>query len=179
MLAIRHALYSLLAHGPRRVLSEYRNAGPRAKGHRDLTITRIPIVALVMSDEDRKVLSHISDHEPVEIHFAESRVEAWDVLNRLNSPLILYDRDWPDAEWRTTVQTFAASPHRSCVILASRVADDYLWQELIRCGGYDLGRQTVSGRRCCPRTQIGFVLLEKRKGSGETIGGGECGCLSG
>ena len=138
MLAIRHALYSFLAHARRRVLSEHRNASPRAKDHSNLTIARIPIVALVMSDEDRKVLSHISDHEPVEIHFAESRVEAWDVLNRLNSPLILYDRDWPDAEWRTTVQTFAASPHRSCVILASRVADDYLWQELIRCGGYDL-----------------------------------------
>jgi DNA-binding NtrC family response regulator len=85
-----------------------------------------------------KVLSSIFHCEPIEIHFAESRVEAWDALNRLNSPLILYDRDWLDAEWRTTVQTFASSPHRSCVILASRVADDYLWQELIRCGGYDL-----------------------------------------
>ena len=138
MLRIRHVLRSFLPDVPSRVLSEHRNARPRAKEHSDLTISRIPIVALVMNDQDRKVLTDISHHEPVQIHFAESCVEARDALNRLNSPLILYDRDWPNAEWRTTVQTFASSPHRCCVILASRVADDYLWQELIRCGGYDL-----------------------------------------
>jgi DNA-binding NtrC family response regulator len=74
----------------------------------------------------------------VNIHFAESHADAWEAMNRWNSPVILYDRDWPNEEWRTAIQTFASSPRRSCVILASRVADDYLWQELIRCGGYDL-----------------------------------------
>jgi DNA-binding NtrC family response regulator len=138
MLAMWRALHSFLADAPKRVWADGRHARLSTKGARHGAPDRIAIVALVVSDHDRNVLSGISDREPVEIHFAESRVEAWDTLNRLNSPLILYDRDWPDAEWRTTVQTFASSPHRSCVILASRVADDNLWQELIRCGGYDL-----------------------------------------
>ena len=171
MLTIRHALYSFLAHAPRRVLSEHRNASRRAKDHSNLTITRIPIVALVMSDEDRKVLSHISDHEPVEIHFAESRVEAWDVLNRLNSPLILYDRDWPDAEWRTTVQTFAASPHRSCVILGLSGSGRLPLARAHTLRWIRPASQTVSGRRRGQGSQVGFVLLEKFKGCCNAIGG--------
>ena len=72
---------------------------------------RVSIVALVVSDHDREVLTRISAHEPVDIHFAESHVDAWEAMNRLSSPVILYDRDWPDAEWRTTVQALASSPH--------------------------------------------------------------------
>jgi len=99
---------------------------------------RISVVALVVSDEDRQVLTRVAQEERLEIHFPNSRVEAWDAMNRWNAPVILYDRDWPNAEWRTTVRTFAAAPQHSCVILACRVADDSLWQELIRYGGYDL-----------------------------------------
>lgn len=111
--------------------------GPR-QHEGDRKISRTPVIALAVSDHDREVLTGISKHEPWEMHFAESRVEAWDAMTRLSSPLVLYDRDWPDAEWRTSVQTFASSLQRPCVILTSRVADEYLWQELIRCGGHDL-----------------------------------------
>jgi FixJ family two-component response regulator len=36
------------------------------------------------------------------------------------------------------VESLAASTHGACVILMSGVADDYLFQELIRRGGYDI-----------------------------------------
>jgi DNA-binding NtrC family response regulator len=137
MLAMFRALHSFLADTPKRGGAEHRSASPSTKTAPQIE-PRIPIVALVVSDHDREVLNCISSREPLDIHFAESHVDAWEAMNRLNSPVILYDRDWPNAEWRTTVQALASSPHRSCVILASRVADDYLWQELIRCGGYDL-----------------------------------------
>jgi len=107
-------------------------------GAKNASIPRASIVALLLNHEDRQALTSIADQESLQVHFAESRVEAWDAMTRLDSPVILYDRDWPGAEWRSTVQTFASSPQRSCVILASCVADDYLWQELIRYGGYDL-----------------------------------------
>ena len=138
MLALWRAIHSFLTDVPKPVRPERQRPRLSMEDDASATPARAAVVALVVSDQDRKVLSSISDREPIEIHFAESYIEAWDTLNRLNCPLILYDRDWPNAEWRTTVQTFASAPHRSCVILASRVADDYLWQELIRCGGYDL-----------------------------------------
>lgn len=102
------------------------------------TSARTPVIALAASEHDREILTAISCQGPWDVHFADSRVEAWEIVHRFGSPVVLYDRDWPNAEWRTTVHTFASCPQRPCVILLSRVADDYLWQELIRCGGHDL-----------------------------------------
>jgi len=138
MLPMWRALYSLLADSPGRDPSEQWRARLFAKDASGQTARRTPVVALVAGHRDREVLAGISEHEPLDIRFAESRAAAWDAMIRLHSPLILYDRDWPNAEWRTTVRTFASSPQRSCIILVSRVADDYLRQELIHCGGYDL-----------------------------------------
>ena len=138
MLAMFRVLHSFLTDGLKKVWGDHQRSSPSTKSDAQAATPRIPIVALVVSDHDREVLTRISNRELVDIHFAESHVDAWEAMNRLNSPVILYDRDWPNAEWRTTVQALAASPHRCCVILASRVADDYLWQELISCGGHDL-----------------------------------------
>ena len=99
---------------------------------------RIPIVAIVVSEQDRQVLASISAYELLELHFAESCEEAGTVANRLNAPVILFDRDFPGTEWRTAVRSLAASPHRACVVLMSGVVDDYLRQELIRRGGYEV-----------------------------------------
>jgi CheY-like chemotaxis protein len=99
---------------------------------------RTPVIALAASEPDRAILTAVSCRGPWDVHFASSRVQAWEIVHRFGSPVVLYDRDWPNAEWRTTVHTFASCPQRPCVILMSRVADDYLWQELIRCGGNDL-----------------------------------------
>ncbi len=99
---------------------------------------RVPVVALVADEQDRRVLSSISDWELFPIHFAESREEACSAAKRLIAPVVLLDRDWPGAEWKTDVQSFAAPPHQACVILLSGVSDVYLWQELVRRGGYDV-----------------------------------------
>jgi FixJ family two-component response regulator len=99
---------------------------------------RIPIVALVVSEHDRTLLTGVSNLVPLEIHFVESWEEAYTVANDLTAPVILLDRDWPDTQWKVIVQTLAASAHHACVVLMSGVADDYLWQELVRRGGYEL-----------------------------------------
>jgi CheY-like chemotaxis protein len=126
---------------------------------------RIPVIALLVSDHDREVLSRISKHEPVEVHFAESRVEAWDDMNRFSSPLILYDRDWPNAEWRTAVHSFATFTPRPCVILASRVADEYLWQELIRCGGHDLLAKPLRAEEVTRALKLAFSYWKNARAS--------------
>jgi len=111
---------------------------PAANRERDGKLPRTAVIALIVSEQDREVLTGISRQEAIDLYFPKTRVEAWDDMSRLSSPVILYDRDWPNAEWRTTVHSFATSPQRPCVILTSRVADEYLWQELIRWGGHDL-----------------------------------------
>lgn len=100
--------------------------------------SRIPVVAIVVSEEDRNVLAGVSGMELLDLHFAESCEEAFRVANQLTAPVILFDRDLPGAEWRTAVGGLAALPQRACVILMSGVVDDYLRQELVRRGGYEI-----------------------------------------
>jgi len=110
----------------------------RENSHRTVLPPRVPVVALVVSEEDRGVLTGVSVREPMDIHFVESWEEACAAADRLAAPVILFDRDWPGTEWRVIVQSLARSGHRACVVLISGVSDDYLWQELIRRGGYDV-----------------------------------------
>jgi DNA-binding NtrC family response regulator len=98
----------------------------------------VPVVALVLDEQDRHVLTSVSGHGLLDVHFVESCEEACAVANELTAPVILFDRDWAGSEWKTVVECLAVSPHRACVILMSSVSDDYLWQELIRRGGYDV-----------------------------------------
>jgi CheY-like chemotaxis protein len=99
---------------------------------------RIPVVGIVVSEQDRQVLTSVSSQELLELHLVESCEEACTVANQLTAPVILFDRDLPGAEWRTAVRSLADSPHRACVVLMSGVVDDYLRQELIRRGGYEV-----------------------------------------
>jgi len=96
------------------------------------------VVALVVSEQDRHVLTSVSSLEPLEMHFVASCEEACAVAKTLTAPVILLDRDWPGTQWKVSVQSLAALPHRACVVLMSGVSDDYLLQELNRRGGYDV-----------------------------------------
>lgn len=87
---------------------------------------------------ERTTLTAVSTGEKWDVNYVESFDDARASSNRLAAPVILLDRDWPGLEWRVAVETLASSPHRPCVILSSKVSDDYLWDELIRLGGYDI-----------------------------------------
>jgi CheY-like chemotaxis protein len=100
--------------------------------------SRISVVAQVADEHDRVVLRGLSVDEPFDVHFAQSWEEARALATRLIAPVILFDRDWPGVDWKPVVNNLAASPSGTCVILLSAVSDDYLWQEVIRRGGYDV-----------------------------------------
>ena len=100
--------------------------------------SRIPVVALIVTEQDRHVLASIFGQEPLDVRFAESCEEAYSVTNQLTAPVILLDRNWPGTEWKSAVERLASSPHRPCVILVSAISDTYLTQELARRRGYDV-----------------------------------------
>jgi len=110
--------------------------------------SRVTIVALVVNEQDRNVLANVFGRQPVDVHFAESCEQALVFAQRLSAPVILVDRDWPGTEWRTAVASLAVLPHHACVILVSGVADAYLWQELVRRGGYDILSKPLRAEDC-------------------------------
>lgn len=63
--------------------------------------------------------------------------ETLTLLNRNLISIVIYDRDLSD-DWRTMIRQSARSASKPAVILASRVVDQYLWQEVVDNGGYDV-----------------------------------------
>ncbi len=99
---------------------------------------RIKVVALLASERDRELLSRVASTHGWDLHVASTCGEAWEFLLHFRAPIALCDRDFPGAEWRDVVQMMSSASHLVYPILASRVADDFLWNEVIRHGGYDL-----------------------------------------
>ena len=98
----------------------------------------LAIIGLVTGDEDRRLLYGICNRNGWHLFFAETCDEARAALDKLKAPVILCDRDLPGKGWRETVEGLASSSHRACIILVSGVLDAYLWDEVVRTGGYDV-----------------------------------------
>jgi FixJ family two-component response regulator len=91
-----------------------------------------------VNDQDRNLLIKASAQHNWTMQFSVTCGEAWFLLEQTKAPIILFDRDIEDAEWRDVVKMMASTTHHACAILLSRVADDYLWNEVIANGGYDV-----------------------------------------
>jgi DNA-binding response OmpR family regulator len=129
----RH-LRTLFAKG-REFFSE---VAPEDSGPRGETSLRIRIVALLASDRDCQLLSRMATERGWAVYFAGTCGQAWDLLRQEKASIVLCDRDFPGTEWRDVIQLMSSAPQSVYVVLLSRVADDYLWNEVIRRGGYDL-----------------------------------------
>src|ERR1700720_3048880 len=87
----------------------------------------LSVLAILTSPADRAQLQSIFKRAEWGIVFVDAIEEA----ATLPIPIVLYDRDLPGADWRQAIQQLAGSRNHSKVILASFVADDYLWEEVI------------------------------------------------
>ncbi|MCL4402044.1 MAG: response regulator, partial [Acidobacteria bacterium] len=97
-----------------------------------------PLLAIAPADAERRSL----EDTVVKAGWNFVAVDKWpDGLKLLNTrafPVVLYDRDLPGADWRAAIRAIISSRNPACVILASRVADTYLWEEVIQHGGFDI-----------------------------------------
>jgi CheY-like chemotaxis protein len=112
----------------------------REDGARTANIT---VIGLAFTDEDRHLLASVCSARQWNVLFADTCDQARAALDQLKAPVILCDRDLPGGEWRDAVQGLASLPHRACVILISKVVDDYLWNEVVQRGGYDVLRKPL------------------------------------
>jgi DNA-binding response OmpR family regulator len=69
---------------------------------------------------------------------AETLEDGLKAIRATRAPIVILDRDPAGTDWRPTVRRLASEPNRPCVILASHVVDDYLLEEVIQHGGYDV-----------------------------------------
>lgn len=98
----------------------------------------VRIVGLLADARDRELLTRAAARHQWDVTFADTYPEAHQLLEKIRAPVVLCDRDLLDPDWGSMVRGLAACSHRACILLVSKVADDYLWNEVIRRGGCDI-----------------------------------------
>lgn len=100
---------------------------------------RLNLLAVTSKVEDRATFSVASISADWDLTVASSCEEAVRRLNGGCYPVIVCDRELPGFDWRDVMEILVRSAKpAACVILISPVNDGFLWQEVIRLGGYDV-----------------------------------------
>jgi DNA-binding NtrC family response regulator len=99
---------------------------------------KITVVAIAPDGQDKQALSAFSVRGQWDLALAGSCEEALDLLKNTRAAVILCDRDLPGVDWRDALERLAAARPDCSIILASSVNDEYLWDEVIHKGGYDV-----------------------------------------
>lgn len=103
----------------------------------------ITILCVLRTAAEQHLLEEISHRNHWNMFFASTSEEAHKSLKHAKPQIILIDRDIDGADWRHAVSSLATASSGACVLLISRVIDDYLWNEVVTNGGYDLLRKPL------------------------------------
>jgi len=98
----------------------------------------VRLVAITQDSGDAETLRQIAASYGWRISIVGSSDAAVALAKEQPTPLVICDRDISDERWRDVFAKIAALPQAVCVLLASRVVDDYLWNQVIRHHGYDV-----------------------------------------
>jgi DNA-binding NtrC family response regulator len=110
-------------------------AGTRVAADNDLIVH----FAVITADDDFYLrLEQIATAYQWRIKRALSADEAQALIRTQPTPIVIYDGDSNGGNWRDAFRDMKDLPAHPCVLLASRIADDYLLQEVLRNHGYDL-----------------------------------------
>lgn len=97
--------------------------------------------------EDHRRLENIFSHSNWRLCRAENGSEAVSRLIEEPAPVIISDSELPDRSWLSLLDvssTLSTPPPR--MIVASRLADDLLWQQVLQHGGYNVLQKPFDSR---------------------------------
>ena len=89
--------------------------------------------------EERRMLRGIFARTQWRWHSVASIAEAMSWMAQRGSPQVMIcDQNLPDGSWRLLFEQTEILPRAPKFIVSSRVADDYLWAEVLNLGGHDV-----------------------------------------
>ncbi len=107
-----------------------------------------PLVIAVLSDEPgRRVLIDVAEHRNWRLQILPDCGAALALLKQHPAAVVLYDRDLPQCDWRTSVAAIMSGAPQTRVILTSPWTDDNLWLDVLGRGGFDVVTRPFHERR--------------------------------
>ena len=127
------------------------------------------VLAIVGSLQDRETLSDYALTIGWELKLLETVDQALSRAGSQAVALVIIDRDLAEHDWRTSVQRLAKARSNPCVLLASSVVDPYLFQELVKQGGFDVVPKPIQKNELA---RLGRLALAYWKSQHTTIANG-------
>ena len=99
---------------------------------------KLTMVALLGDSRDRELLARVAGEQQWTVHWAFACGDCGNLARQSRAQIVLCDRELAGVPWREVLQMIVSTKQRIYGILVSKVADDYLWNEVIRWGGHDV-----------------------------------------
>jgi|SRR5580700_8527773 DNA-binding response OmpR family regulator len=96
-------------------------------------------VLLISSfDEDHQHLRDILKHSNWQQHGTHTQRETIEFLRDNVTPVVICDTELPDGTWQDVLSRLGLMQCPPLLVVASRMADDRLWSEVLNLGGYNV-----------------------------------------
>jgi len=96
------------------------------------------LLSVFADQQDSALLESIVKSSGWQVFTAGSIHEATQILHRNDVSIVLCDHILPDGSWKLILGELRDLPHMPALIVASTLADDALWAEVLNMGAYDL-----------------------------------------
>lgn len=131
--AIQRAFFSNQSNGP---------APAAAPEHTNFGLAKL--LCVLPSAADCHLMTELSRRQHWDMYVAASRDQAHRAIQQVQPHVVLLDRDVEPAGWRYALSSLAQASNGACVLLVSPVIDEYLWNDVVLNGGYDVLRKPLS-----------------------------------
>jgi DNA-binding response OmpR family regulator len=125
----------------------------------------IKLVLITPDDDLYLSVQKAAKHCGWELLRARSVEQSLQTLNRFPARLVIYDWTPEDEDWRSAIDRLSARPDRPCILLASRVIDEYLWAELVTHGGFDVIHRSADPEQLIRAVQFAHRSTDIARGT--------------
>jgi DNA-binding response OmpR family regulator len=102
-----------------------------------MTTTRSALLVSAV-EEDHRFLGQVFSQQGWILCKTGTLESAMDFLRRTPVPVVVTERDLPHGNWKDLLAGIHQLPESPLLIVTARLADEFLWGEVLNLGGHDV-----------------------------------------
>lgn len=103
-----------------------------------VAVATVSVLAILPAKEDQASLEQIFQHSRWNLHPVEVLDRARPMIDERAAGVVISDCHLPDGRWQDVLSELQCRRIEPLLIVASRLADDGLWAEVLNRGGFDV-----------------------------------------
>jgi DNA-binding response OmpR family regulator len=119
----------------------------------------VTILAITRNPEEWKALDDIAERERWTLLWAQDADRAYELISRHRIRIVICDRQVNGEDWRSVVARFAGIQPPVCTLLASEVADEFLWREVVHNKGFEILTKPFDPEKVVRTVRLASLVL--------------------